>query len=76
MIFRSGYYALKQKDIPLESRIIAVCDSIDAMTSKRAYREPLTLEFCKQEIEINSGKMYDPRVASIAIKNFEKLVKI
>ena len=47
-----GYiYGLKGKEIPLESRIIAICDSIDTMTSKRNYRDIQTFDFCYHEIE-------------------------
>ncbi|MFN2344057.1 MAG: HD-GYP domain-containing protein, partial [Desulfonatronovibrio sp.] len=36
----SGYpYGIKGEAIPLESRIIAVADAYDAMTSKRSYRK-------------------------------------
>ena len=71
-----GYYGLQGEHIPLEARIIAVCDSIDAMTSSRAYRAPLTLGSCKSEIQSNIGKMYDPRIASIAVDYFEKLISV
>lgn len=69
-----GYYGLEGEAIPLEARIIAVCDSIDAMTSSRAYRKPLSLDCCKNEIQSNIGKMYDPRIASVAVAYFENLV--
>lgn len=69
-----GYYGLEGEAIPLEARIIAVCDSIDAMTSSRAYRASLTLDCCKNEIESNIGKMYDPTIASVAVVCFENLV--
>ncbi len=71
-----GYYGLEKENIPLEARIIAVCDSIDAMTSKRAYRETLSIEYCKNEIQSNIGRMYDPRVASVAVKHFEHLLSL
>lgn len=71
-----GYYGIKGEAIPLEARIIAICDSIDAMTSSRAYRKPLTLACCKSEIESNIGKMYDPRMARVAVNYFEDLIAI
>ena len=39
------------------SRIIAVCDSINAMLSDRPYRKPLSPEVCREEIAVNSGVM-------------------
>lgn len=51
---------LKGEDIPLGSRIIAICDSIDAMTSERRYRKAIPWNICKEEIEANKGTQFDP----------------
>ena len=42
---------LKGEEIPLLARIAAVADSFDAMTSKRTYRNSLTLDIVRAEIE-------------------------
>ena len=69
-----GYpFGAKEKEIPLGARIIAVCDSIDAMASKRSYRNALPLDVCKGEIEKNIGIMYDPEIARLAIENWDEL---
>lgn len=39
--------------IPVGARIIAICDSIDAMSSNRCYRKARDLDFCYREIEKN-----------------------
>lgn len=71
-----GYpFGAKGEEIPLGARIIAVCDSIDAMASARAYRKPLSLEVCRSEIEKNIGLMYDPIIAKIALDNWKELTK-
>lgn len=58
-----GYpYGLSKTDIPLGSRIIAVCDCIDAMTSTRPYRKAMTFEQCMKELSINKGVMFDPHI--------------
>lgn len=57
---------LRYDKIPLGSRIIAVCDSIDAMTSARPYRSPLSWEACHEEIKVNKGIQFDPVVAEAA----------
>lgn len=73
----NGYpFGAKGTEIPLGARIIAVCDSIDAMASKRAYRNALPLEVCKAEIEKNVGIMYDPEVARLALENWDKLTEV
>ncbi|MGH4123746.1 MAG: HD-GYP domain-containing protein [Clostridium sp.] len=56
-------------DIPLGSRIIAVCDSIDAMTSDRPYRKSMSFEESINEIINNSGLMFDPVVVQYIVDN-------
>ena len=55
--------------IPLGSRIIAVCDSIDAMTSDRPYRKAMGFEECINELNINIGIMFDPVIVQYIIDN-------
>lgn len=67
-----GYpFGAKGEEIPLGARIIAVCDSIDAMASARAYRKALPIEICRSEIERNIGLMYDPDVANLILSHWE-----
>ncbi len=71
-----GYpFGAKGTEIPIGARIIAVCDSIDAMASARAYRKALPLDVVKSEIEKNIGIMYDPKIAQVALDNWEELTK-
>jgi len=51
---------LKGTEIPLISRIIAVADAFDAMTSARPYREKWPIEKAVEEIKRNSGTQFDP----------------
>ena len=60
-----GYpYGLADKDIPLIARIVSVADAFDAMTSKRSYRNELSLDFVKEEIKSKIGTQFDPIVAT------------
>lgn len=59
---------LKGEEIPLLGRILAVCDSFDAMISKRAYKEPLSVEYAMGELEKNKGTQFDPDVAEAFIE--------
>ena len=55
-----GYPAgLSGEEIPLESRILAVADSYDAMTSERPYRKAMTPEAAIAELREVSGKQVD-----------------
>ena len=50
------------EDIPLGSRIIFVCDALDAMTSPRVYRETCTQEQAVTELRRCAGTQFDPAV--------------
>lgn len=70
-----GYPAgLKGEKIPLGARIIALCDSIDAMTSNRVYRRAYSFDFCYLEIEKNLGKMYDPTIGGFVLSHWRDIV--
>jgi HD-GYP domain-containing protein (c-di-GMP phosphodiesterase class II) len=59
----TGYpYGLKGLAIPLESRILAVADAFDAMTSERPYRSVLNMRDALEELYSNAGNQFDPRV--------------
>lgn len=53
---------LKGTDIPLESRIIAVADAYDAMTSTRSYREPFTTSAALAELRRVAGTQLDSEI--------------
>lgn len=66
----TGYpLGLKAEQIPVGTRIIAICDSIDAMHSSRCYRIAHNLDYCYEEIEKNLGTMYDPVIGKYVLKN-------
>lgn len=67
-----GYpHKLSYDHIPLGSRIIAVADSIDAMTSDRPYRKAMSWEQCRYEVEINKGIQFDPVIVDAAAKHWK-----
>lgn len=70
-----GYYGLKEEEINIGARIIAACDSIDAMLSERVYRKALSEKECKEEIKVNKGQMYDPKVVEVIINNWDELLE-
>ena len=72
-----GYPFGKSGDeIPLGARIIAICDSIDAMTSNRCYRKSLSFETCYNEIKINLGKMYDRQIGQKVLDNWSQIIGV
>jgi HD-GYP domain-containing protein (c-di-GMP phosphodiesterase class II) len=59
----TGYpQGLVGEEIPLGSRIFAVADTLDAMTSDRPYRRALPFSTAKAEIMRESGRQFDPKV--------------
>jgi len=46
----SGYQGLKGEDIPLEARIVAVCDIADALLNRRCYKQPWSEEAVWEEL--------------------------
>lgn len=66
----NGYpHGLKGKNIPLFSRIIAVADAFDAMTSSRPYRsQALSVDIALSEIQIHAGPQFDPDIVDALIE--------
>jgi HD-GYP domain-containing protein (c-di-GMP phosphodiesterase class II) len=59
----SGYPDnLRGEAIPLAARIITFADTIDAMTSERPYRQPLTEAQVRSEIIRCRGRQFDPSI--------------
>jgi putative nucleotidyltransferase with HDIG domain len=56
---------LAGEDIPLGSRIIAIADTVDAMTTTRPYREALPYLLVVQELQSRKGIQYDPRLVDV-----------
>lgn len=65
----SGYPdGLAGEEIPLEARVLAICDAFDAMTSPRPYRGRMTLTAALQEIDLGMGTQFDPVLAEVFIR--------
>ena len=62
----SGYPdGLAGEAIPLGSRIIAVADAFDAMTSERVYRPAMTVENALAELGRGQGTQFDPQIVEV-----------
>ena len=62
---------LAGEEIPIQARIIACCDSWNAMRTDRAYRKALTHEVAIAEVRANSGSQFDPRVVEVLLRVVE-----
>ncbi|MET0201761.1 MAG: diguanylate cyclase [Gaiellaceae bacterium] len=54
-----------REEIPLESRIILVCDAFHAMTTDRPYRKRLSVDEACRRIRTGSGTQFDPAVVDV-----------
>lgn len=59
---------LKGEDIPWQSRIIAVADAYDAMTSHRPYRQALSRGAAIEIIKTNAGTYFDPKITKVFVE--------
>lgn len=66
---------LKGEEIPQVARIIGVADAYDAMTSNRSYRDILSQDVVRKEIEKGSGMQFDPNVARIMLEMMDEDVE-
>jgi HD-GYP domain-containing protein (c-di-GMP phosphodiesterase class II) len=65
---------LKGSDIPLPSRVVAVCDAFDAMTHPRAYRRSVGIETALEEMRGGAGTQFDPGVIEPFCSLFENRI--
>jgi diguanylate cyclase (GGDEF)-like protein len=60
------------EDIPLESRIIFVCDAYHAMTTDRPYRRRLSYREAVRRLADGAGSQFDPHVVEVALRVLEQ----
>ncbi len=72
----SGYLGMKGEEIAYISRLMAVCDVFDALTSDRYYKKGWSVQDTFDEIIRLSGKHFDPKVVKLFIMNFDQFKEI
>jgi putative nucleotidyltransferase with HDIG domain len=66
----TGYpEGLRKEEIPIEARIFALADALDAITSHRPYRQERDFAAAREEIRSHEGTQFDPRI----VEAFERL---
>jgi putative nucleotidyltransferase with HDIG domain len=63
---------IKKEEQLLESRILAIADAFDAMTSDRPYRKALSLDVAVAELHDNAGSQFDPEIVNVFSKVIEE----
>jgi len=73
----SGYPGrLKQDEIPLPARIVAVADVFDALSSERPYKKAWPIQDAIQYITSQRGAHFDPRCVDAFVAESETIIKI
>lgn len=73
----SGYpYGLKKEEICLEGRIIAIADVFDALMTVRPYKKAWKIDETCQYLQEQSGKHFDPELASLFIDKLPEIAVI
>ena len=71
----AGYpQGLAREAIPMGARILCAADTFDALTSKRAYREPLAPLAALEHLRVDSGAQFDPSVYDALVRVIGKRV--
>ena len=64
--------SLKEEEILIEARILAVADVVESMASHRPYRPALGLYAALEEIENNKGILYDTDAVDACLRLFRE----
>lgn len=72
----TGYLGMKGEEIAYISRLMAVCDVFDALTSKRYYKAGWSIEDTYNEIVRLSGKHFDPDVVELFKENYSEFERV
>jgi len=70
----TGYPSkLKGKSIPLSARIAALCDVVDALLSKRPYKEPWPLSRVVDLLKEESGAHFEPGLVNVFLQELDQI---
>jgi HD-GYP domain-containing protein (c-di-GMP phosphodiesterase class II) len=61
----TGYYGVTGEAIPLAARIVSLADVFDVLTHARTYKPAWPVDQALAEIEVQTGRMFDPRLAAL-----------
>lgn len=73
----SGYpFGIKGEDIPIFSRIVAVADVFDALTSERPYKKPWDVDMAVNFLKEGAGSHFDPACVDAFMNAWDDVEKV
>lgn len=73
----TGYPAgLKGEDIPIEARVVAICDVFDALTSHRPYKRAWPVEEAVALLQRDAGKHFDPKLVPVFLSILPAVLEV
>ncbi|MFG6466258.1 HD-GYP domain-containing protein [Roseateles sp. BYS87W] len=73
----SGYpHGLAGEAIPLEARIVALCDVFDALTSDRPYKKAWPVDEAVAQLRADAGKHFDPTLVELFVAELPQMLAI
>jgi putative two-component system response regulator len=73
----SGYpRGLKAEAIPMGGRICAVADVFDALTTKRNYKDEVSVDYALELIKNSGNELFDPKLVEIFNDRYDELFRI
>lgn len=73
----SGYpRGLKGEEISIFARIVAIVDVLDALLSKRVYKDVWSVEDALELLKKERGKHFDPKLVDIVVENIDRYVEV
>jgi HD-GYP domain-containing protein (c-di-GMP phosphodiesterase class II) len=67
---------LQGEAIPLEARILAVCDAVEAMASDRPYQQAKSVSEIIAEVKRCAGTQFDPTVVAVFVRLADAVAKV
>ncbi len=59
---------LKEDQIPMQARIVAIADTFDAMTTNRPYQKAMEISYVVEKVKSFAGSRFDPRVVDAFVQ--------
>jgi putative two-component system response regulator len=73
----TGYpRGLRHEDIPLETRIVALADVYDVLTTGRPYKQAWPHQMAVDELRFMSGRQFDPMLVEAFVEMVDEYVAV